>query len=149
MISYLRRVFVESWLGRVTAAFVFLAFVGWGAGDVVGHLGEGPDVAARVGKQTVTAGALASALQAELPAAARQAGMSDPSQLSPIMRRQMALQILQRLTGRAEVLDAARTMGLIVPNSAVRDEFSRSPISKGQTGSLTARPSILFFRNAT
>lgn len=134
MISYLRRVFVESWLGRVTAAFVFLAFVGWGAGDVVGHLGEGPDVAARVGKQTVTAGALASALQAELPAAARQAGMSDPSQLSPIMRRQMALQILQRLTGRAEVLDAARTMGLIVPNSAVRDEIFSLPNFKGPNG---------------
>jgi peptidyl-prolyl cis-trans isomerase D len=134
MISYLRRVFVESWLGRVTAVLVFLAFVGWGVGDVIGHMDEGHDVAARVGKQTVTAGSLASALQAELPAAARQAGMSDPSQLSPIMRRQMALQILQRLTGRAEVLEAARNMGLIIPDSAVRDEIFSLPNFKGANG---------------
>ena len=134
MISYLRRVFVESWLGRVTAAFVFIAFVGWGVGDVISHTGEGQDVAARVGKQTVTAGSLASALQAELPAAARQAGVNDPSQLSPIMRRQMTLQILQRLTGRAEVLEAARTMGLIVPNTAVRDEIFSLPNFKGSNG---------------
>jgi peptidyl-prolyl cis-trans isomerase D len=134
MISYLRRVFVESWLGRVTAVLVFLAFVGWGVGDVIGHMDEGHDVAARVGKQTITAGSLASALQAELPAAARQAGMSDPSQLSPIMRRQMALQILQRLTGRAEVLEAARNMGLIIPDSAVRDEIFSLPNFKGANG---------------
>ncbi|KDE20439.1 peptidylprolyl isomerase [Acetobacter aceti 1023] len=134
MISYLRRVFVESWLGRVTAIVIFLAFVGWGIGDVMGYMGEETDVVAKVGQQQVSADDLATALRSELPTIARQMGVTDPSQIPLAMQRQIAYQILRRLIGQAELLNAAQKLKVSVPDSAVRDEVFSLPYFKGANG---------------
>ncbi|WP_339077396.1 SurA N-terminal domain-containing protein [Acetobacter sp. AC2005] len=134
MISYLRRVFVESWLGRVTAIVIFLAFVGWGIGDVMGYMGEETDVVAKVGQQQVSADDLATALQSELPTIARQMGVTDPSQIPLAMQRQVAYQILHRLIGQAELLNTAQKLKVAVPDSAVRDEVFSLPYFKGANG---------------
>ncbi|MBO1324212.1 peptidyl-prolyl cis-trans isomerase [Acetobacter sp. TBRC 12305] len=134
MISYLRRVFVESWLGRVTAIVVFVAFVGWGVGDVIGYMSDETDTVARVGQHRIASAELASALRAEMPGVVKQMGVADPSQLSPVMRRQVALQILHRLTGQNELLEAATAMNVVVPDEAVRDEIFALPYFKGANG---------------
>ncbi|MDE7546944.1 SurA N-terminal domain-containing protein [Acetobacter fabarum] len=134
MISYLRRVLVESWLGRVIAIVIFLAFVGWGIGDVIGFMSEETDVVARVGQHRIPTRDLAMALRSEMPAITQQMGVKDPSALSPIMQKQIARQILQRLIAQAELLEAARQLKIIVPDSAVREEVFALPYFKGPTG---------------
>lgn len=134
MISYLRRVLVESWLGRVVAIFVFLAFVGWGIGDVIGFMSEETDVVARVGQRRIPTRDLAMALRSEMPTITQQMGIKDPSTLSPVMQGQIAHQILQRLIAQAELLEAARTLKIIVPDAAIREEVFSLPYFKGPTG---------------
>ncbi|MCP1195561.1 SurA N-terminal domain-containing protein [Acetobacter senegalensis] len=134
MISYLRRVFVESWLGRVSAIIIFLAFIGWGVGDVLGYMGTETDVVAKVGQNRISSADLGQALQAEMPAITKQMGVSDPSQVPPAMRRQVAHQILQRLVGQAELMESARRLKVAVPDSAVRDEVFAQPYFKGTNG---------------
>ena len=134
MISYLRRVLVESWLGRVIAIVIFLAFVGWGIGDVIGFMSEETDVVARVGQHRIPTRDLAMALRSEMPTITQQMGVKDPSALSPIMQSQIARQILQRLIAQAELLEAARQLKIIVPDSAIREEVFALPYFKGPTG---------------
>ena len=134
MISYLRRVFVESWLGRVAAIVIFLAFIGWGIGDVVNYMGTETDVVAKIGNGQVGSADLAQALQAELPNITKQMGVSDPSQIPPALRQQIAYQVLQRLIGQEEVQEAAHRQGIAVPDSAVRDEVFSLPYFKGANG---------------
>ena len=134
MISYLRRVLVESWLGRVVAIVIFLAFVGWGIGDVIGFMSEETDVVARVGQHRIPTRDLAMALRSEMPTITQQMGVKDPSAMSPIMQGQVARQILQRLIAQAELLEAARQLKIIVPDSAIRAEVFSLPYFKGPTG---------------
>ncbi|GAN61170.1 peptidylprolyl isomerase [Acetobacter cibinongensis] len=134
MISYLRHVFVDSWLGRVIAIVLFLAFIGWGIGDVVNYMGTETDVVAKVGNGRIGSDDLAQAIQSELPNMAKQMGVSDASQLPPALRKQVAYQVLQRLIGQEEVLEAAHRLGISVPDSAVRDEVFSLPYFKGPTG---------------
>lgn len=134
MISYLRRVLVESWLGRVVVIVIFLAFVGWGIGDVIGFMSEETDVVARVGQHRIPTRDLAMALRSEMPTITQQMGVKDPSALSPIMQGQIARQILQRLIAQAELLEAARQLKIIVPDSAIREEVFSLPYFKGPTG---------------
>ena len=54
MITSLRHVFVESWLGRAIVIAVFVAFIGWGVGDVVGYIGTSSNVVVQVGKTDIT-----------------------------------------------------------------------------------------------
>nr|WP_298795511.1 SurA N-terminal domain-containing protein [uncultured Acetobacter sp.] len=134
MISYLRRVFVESWLGRICAIVIFLAFIGWGVGDVLGYMGTETDVVATVGQQRISSADLGQALQGEMPTIAKQMGVSDPAQVPPAMRQQIAYQVLQRLIGQAELIEAARKLKVSVPDSAVRDEVFSLPYFKGTNG---------------
>ena len=134
MISYLRRVFVESWLGRVCAIVIFLAFIGWGVGDVLGYMGTETDVVAKVGQQRITSADLGQSLQGEMPAIAKQMGVADPAQVPPVMRQQIAYQVLQRLIGQAELQDAAQKLKIAVPDSAVREEVFSLPYFKGANG---------------
>lgn len=134
MISYLRRVLVESWLGRVVAILVFVAFVGWGIGDVIGFMSEETDVVARVGQHRIPTRDLAMALRSEMPTLTQQMGIKDPSAMSPVMQGQIARQILQRLISQAELLEAARNLKIIVPDSAIREEVFSLPYFKGPTG---------------
>ncbi|WP_342628857.1 peptidyl-prolyl cis-trans isomerase [Nguyenibacter vanlangensis] len=135
MISFLRRVLVDSWLGRIIAGLLFLAFVGWGVGDVLTNMGsERADVVARIGDQTITTDALLSATQNELQQTARQFGVTDPSQLPPATRRQVAQQALQRLLMQSEMVRAADRLKLIVPDAAVRDEIFGMQVFKGTDG---------------
>ncbi|MBO1360512.1 SurA N-terminal domain-containing protein [Acetobacter sacchari] len=134
MISFLRRFVVDSWVGRVLALVIFIAFVTWGVGDVISNLGDDPSVAASVGSRKISSRELATALQAELPQMAQRMGAPDIKNLPPQFRNQMAQQVLQRLIGQAQVLEAGAAMGLVVPDSAVREEIFAMPYFKDKDG---------------
>lgn len=135
MLSFLCRVFIDSWVGRIVAGLFFFAFIGWGVGDVLMGIGtERADVAARVGEQTILVQTYQNALQSEMPQIAQSMHLSDPSQIPPATREQVAQQVLQRLVLQAEIALAADRHGLIVPDSSVRDEIFSIPAFKGRDG---------------
>ncbi|MFT8718888.1 SurA N-terminal domain-containing protein [Acetobacter sp.] len=134
MISFLRRFVVESWLGRILAGVIFLAFVGWGIGDVITNAADDPTVVAKVGSQKITTREFAAALQAEMPRLAQQIGAPDVAHIPGMLRQQMANEILKRLVGQSQVLEAAKAYGVVVPDSAVRDEIFSMPYFQGKTG---------------
>ncbi|NHO31870.1 peptidylprolyl isomerase [Acetobacter fallax] len=135
MISFLRHFVVDSWIGRVLALVIFLAFVGWGIGDVISGMADDPATVATVGSRKITTRDLAAALQAEMPRMAQRMGAPDPSQMPPQFRLQMAQEVLQRLIGQAQVLESGSQYGLVVPDQAVRDEIFAMPYFKGINGS--------------
>ncbi|NHN85685.1 peptidylprolyl isomerase [Acetobacter musti] len=134
MISFLRHFVVDSWIGRVLALVIFVAFVGWGIGDVISGMADDPTVAATVGSRKITTRDLAAALQAELPRMAQRMGAPDAAHLPAQFRQQMAQEVLQRLIGQAQVLEAGNQYGLVVPDQAVRDEIFAMPYFKGLNG---------------
>ncbi|GBQ91763.1 peptidyl-prolyl cis-trans isomerase [Gluconacetobacter johannae DSM 13595] len=135
MISFLRHAFVDSWLGRVIAGLLFLAFVGWGVGDVLSNMGsERADVVAHVGPNTITTDAFMGAVQSEMPQVARQMGLADASQIPVATRREAARQVLQRLVMQSEVALSADRHGLIVPDDVLRDEVFGLRDFKGPDG---------------
>ncbi|MFT8818084.1 MAG: SurA N-terminal domain-containing protein, partial [Komagataeibacter saccharivorans] len=128
MLSFLCRVFIDSWVGRIIAGLFFLAFIGWGVGDVLMGIGtERADVAARVGGRPILVQAYQNALQSEMPQVAQSMHLSDPSQIPPGTREEIARQVLQRLVLQAEIAEAADRHDLIVPDSVVRDEIFSIP----------------------
>jgi len=135
MISTLRRLFVDSWVGRAIAILIFLAFVGWGMGDVFTNFGgSSPDTVAKIGSRTVSAQQLASTLRNQLPQTARQMGLSDPSQLPEAARTQAARETLQQLVTQTEVALAAERAGMRVPDDLVREEVFGLSFFKGANG---------------
>lgn len=127
MISTMRHAIVDSWIGRVLAITVFAAFVGWGIGDVALFMSSETDVAARVGQHRIAEKELAMFLRSELPTIAQRMGVQDPSQIPPMLRQQIAYQILQRLVSRVDILEQARKSGVVVPDTALRDEIFSLP----------------------
>lgn len=134
MISFLRRYFVDSWIGRILAGVLFLAFVSWGIGDIFTSMAEDPNTVAKVGSQKIGTRDFAAALQAEMPRLARQIGAPDAAHVPPMLRQQMANEILQRLIGQAQVIEAARAYGISVSDEAVRNEIFAMPYFQGKTG---------------
>ncbi|MBB3882805.1 peptidyl-prolyl cis-trans isomerase D [Acetobacter oeni] len=116
------------------ALVIFVAFVGWGIGDVISGMADDPATAAIVGSRKIATRDLASALQAEIPRMAQRMGAPDAAHLPLQFRRQMAQEVLQRLIGQAEVLEAGSHYGLVVPDQAVRDEIFAMPYFKGANG---------------
>ncbi|GBQ46397.1 peptidyl-prolyl cis-trans isomerase [Komagataeibacter sucrofermentans] len=135
MLSFLYRVFVDSWVGRIVAGLFFLAFIGFGVGDVLLNIGsERADVAARVGNRPILVQTYQNALQTEMPQVAQSMHLTDPSQIPATTRAQVARQVLGRLMLQAEIAEAADRHGLIVPDSVVRDEIFSIPAFKGRDG---------------
>ncbi|MBL7233453.1 peptidylprolyl isomerase [Komagataeibacter oboediens] len=135
MLSFLYRVFVDSWVGRIVAGLFFLAFIGFGVGDVLMNIGtERADVVARVGDRPILVQSYQNALQSEMPQVAQSMHLSDPSQIPAATREQIARQVLTRLVLQAEIAEAADRHGLIVPDSVVRDEIFSIPAFRGRDG---------------
>lgn len=135
MISALRRIFVDSWFGRVMALLIFAAFVVWGMGGVFTNMGgPKPDDVVKLGDRSISAADLSRAIQNELPQLAKQMGISDPSQLPRAEKAQAARQVLQRLIAQQELLLQADRNGMKVPDSVVREETFSMPYFKGTNG---------------
>ncbi|MDT8872484.1 SurA N-terminal domain-containing protein [Komagataeibacter rhaeticus] len=95
---------------------------------------ERADVAARVGSRPILVQSYQNALQSEMPQVAQSMHLSDPAQIPPATREQVARQVLQRLVLQAEIAEAADRHGLIVPDSVVRDEIFSIPAFRGTNG---------------
>ena len=133
MISFFRRLFVDSWLGRVFAVLIFAAFVVWGVGDFFTSMGRDPGIVASVGARRVGVQEFDTALRQQLQQVAQQTG-GDPSQIPPAERGQVAMQVLQGLVSRAEALREADRLGVVVPDDVLRQAVFDLPLFKGENG---------------
>ncbi|WP_336762169.1 peptidyl-prolyl cis-trans isomerase [Asaia sp. VD9] len=135
MISTLRHFVVDSWLGRIIALLIFLAFVGWGVGDVIGsYNGSQIDTAAKIGSRQIGGQELAQAIRNEMPRVAQQMGLSDPSQIPPDVKQQVAQGVLQRMLAQNEALALADRNGMKVPDALVRNEIFGMSVFHGTNG---------------
>lgn len=128
MITTLRHLFVDSWAGRAAAFLIFLAFVGWGVGDIFSNHGfQSPGTIAQVGDHDISADAFARALGAQLPDAARHLGFPDATHIPSMVQQQIAQQVLQGLAIEEAMQIVAVRSGLTVPDHLVRDEIFKFP----------------------
>ncbi|NVN44063.1 peptidyl-prolyl cis-trans isomerase [Asaia siamensis] len=135
MISTLRHFVVDSWIGRLIALLIFLAFVGWGVGDMLGKYNQAQvDSVVTVATRRISAEELERSIRNQLPAVAQQMGLTDPSQLTPAMRREVAQGVLQRLLAQKEVLALADRNGMKVPDALVRSEIFGYRVFQGTDG---------------
>ncbi|MBS0959669.1 peptidylprolyl isomerase [Acetobacter thailandicus] len=151
MLSSLRRIFVESWLGRVMVIGVFLAFIGFGAGNIINFMGTGNDVAAKIGSDEITTMSLDEQLRKSLPDITKRIGVSNPAQIPPYVGQQAAYQSLNQLIQRQELILASQHSDIRVPDSAIRDEVFSVPAFHNAAGTFdrTLFNSVLSSNNMT
>ena len=131
MISYFRHLFVDSWLGRAFAVLIFVAFIVWGVGDFFTSMGSNDaGTAASVGSLKVTTQDFDSAYRQQLAQVAQQTG-GDASQIPAGERGQIGMQVLQGLVSHVEAMREAARMGVVVPDSVLRETIFDLPIFKG------------------
>ncbi|GEK96670.1 rotamase [Gluconobacter kanchanaburiensis NBRC 103587] len=135
MITTLRHLFVDSWAGRAAALLIFLAFIGWGVGDVYSNMGTASsNEVVRVGDRSITPDDFSRALSTQLSAVAKQIGLADPSQLPKSEVEQAARQTLQNLVIQNETQLAASRSGMTVPDDLVRQEIFAIPAFHNAAG---------------
>nr|WP_294917757.1 peptidylprolyl isomerase [uncultured Neokomagataea sp.] len=135
MITTLRHLFVDSWAGRAAAFLIFLAFIGWGVGDVFNSSNSAsPNTIAKVGDREISAETFARALETQLPSAAQRLGYQDVAHLPAAARQQVAREILRSLVIQQETQLAADHAGMSVPDSMVRDEIFSIPAFHNAAG---------------
>ena len=135
MITTLRHLFVDSWAGRAAALLIFLAFIGWGVGDVYSNMGTASsNEIVRVGDRSITPDDFSRALSAQLPEVARRIGLADPSKLPKGEVEQIARQALQNLVIQNETQLAAARAGMMVPDDLVRQEVFAIPAFHNAAG---------------
>lgn len=135
MITTLRHLFVDSWAGRAAALLIFLAFIGWGVGDVYSNMGTASsNEVVRVGERSITPDDFSRALSAQLPVVAKQIGLADPSKLPKGEVEQVARQTLQNLVIQNETQLAAARAGMVVPDELVRQEIFAIPAFHNAAG---------------
>jgi peptidyl-prolyl cis-trans isomerase D len=131
MISYLRML-AGTWVARIFFAALALAFVGWGISGKTNLGGVDPTRVATVDGAPVTAGEFDAAFKHDLAQAAQR--FPDPSQVPEAMRRQVALQTLERLVTQQALEVEARRMGLASPESAIQEAITSIPAFQGIDG---------------
>ncbi|QDH25613.1 peptidylprolyl isomerase [Neokomagataea tanensis] len=135
MITKLRHLFVDSWAGRAAAFLIFLAFIGWGIGDIFNSSGStSPNTIAKVGDREISAETFARALQTQLPAAAQRLGYQDAAHLPAVAKQQIAREVLRSLVIQQETQLAASHAGISVPDNLVRDEVFSIPAFHDASG---------------
>ncbi len=140
MLSAIRKIFANSWVARIAAVLLAVAFGAWGIqGALTGGGNVDQDDVATVAGQGVSASDFGRAYETALDQTAQQmarsqAGTPDPNALPPEMKREIGGQGL-RQRGRARGRGArAREIGLQVPDQTLRDTVFAIPQLRGPDG---------------
>lgn len=124
----------STWIGKAATtlvfAFIVLAFVVWGIGDV--FRGVGTNQVAQVGAVSVSAAAYRQAFQTELQNLQQRARR--PISSEEAHRFGLDAQVLSRLMSDAALDDRARTMGLAISDVQVAKSILADPSFAGPGG---------------
>ncbi|CAI3924450.1 peptidylprolyl isomerase [Commensalibacter papalotli (ex Botero et al. 2024)] len=129
MLSRLRHLLIDSWLGRILVGLIFLVFISWGAETIIESWSQRDgNVVAWVGSQRVTMQELDSAAKMQLQQYATQQGFSDPSQVPNVMRGSLVNQALQQLIIQKNLIAASEHAGLSVSDETLRNLIFSLPV---------------------
>ncbi|MCK8783540.1 SurA N-terminal domain-containing protein [Roseomonas sp. NAR14] len=132
MLSLFRRL-AKSWIATALFAVLIASFALWGIGsDMVRSLFQGDDALARVGGEPIPLEEAQAATRREMRRIAAQLGPR--FQDDPAVRRAIATQALEQLIAQRSLLAEARRLGIVVPESAVRDAVFAMPGLQGSDG---------------
>ena len=146
MLAQIRTIFANSWVARIGAALLAVAFGAWGIqGALFGQGGAngGADIATVQGRH-VTLDAFGNAYQRQLQqsaqAMAQQTGQpADPSSLPAEAKSEIAQSVLQNLVTQAALVARAEQLGLSVPDASLRQTIFSIPQFKGPDGQFDRR----------
>lgn len=129
MLSRLRHLLIDSWLGRILVGLIFLVFISWGAETIIESWSQRDgNVVAWVGNQRVTMQELDSAAKVQLEQYAAQQGFSDPSQVPNVMKSSLVNQALQQLIIQKNLFAASEHAGLNVSDEILRNLVFSLPV---------------------
>jgi peptidyl-prolyl cis-trans isomerase D len=142
MITSLRRL-SETWAAKILFIILVASFSVWGIGDVVRRIGG--DVAiARVGGDKIEPAELQAAFQRNLQQANRMLGNAD---MTPQMRRMVALQSVQQVVTQRAVQQADHKLGVVVPEPALQQAVWDLPAFKNSQGQYDPAIAATVLRN--
>ncbi|CAK7192594.1 Chaperone SurA [Commensalibacter sp. Nvir] len=151
MLSRLRHLFIDSWVGRIAVGLIFIAFMGWGGMDVwTNFTHQDANVVAWVGHEKITLPELDHTARNQMQTISVQKGLSDSSQLSDNAKKAIINETLQQLIIQNIFLDQANQLGLSVPDSVLRDAvFSMAIFQQNGQFNRDLLKSFLSQRNMT
>ncbi len=121
---------LNTWPARLFFMLLVASFGLWGVADVVRNLGR-ESSAASVGGRKIELPELQEAYRRELAQAQRTLGATDPS---PELRRMLAMQATEQLVTQIAIQQAVRTLGVTVPDDALRVAVFAVPQFRGANG---------------
>lgn len=129
MLSRLRHLLIDSWLGRILVGLIFLVFISWGAETIIDTWSHRDgNIVAWVGDQRVTISELDLAVKTSLANYMNQKQISDPSQISNEVKGALFKNALQQLIIENNLVDAAKKAGLSVSDEALRNLIYSFPV---------------------
>ena len=130
MISAFRRS-LDSWIVRGFFLIMVLAFITWGVGDVVRLIGSDTWVA-KVGGETIEVPQVQEAFQQQMAELSRR--LPPGTEATAEMRRAVASAALQGLITQVATTQEERSLGIVVPDEAVRQAVFAIPAFRGPSG---------------
>jgi len=126
------RKFANTWPARIFFLILVLSFASWGVADVVRSTMAGSNAVATVLGHDVSQNEFLAEYRTGMQRYAQQ--LPDPSQAPPELRHQVAQLALNRLVTQAALADQIKRLGIVVPDSAVRDAVYDMSEFKGPDG---------------
>ncbi len=139
MLASFRR-FAGTWPARVFFLILVVSFASWGISDVVRNLGGSGGAVATVEGHDITAQQFMAEFQGNLRRVSER--MPDPNAASPQLRLQVAGQTIQKLVTQEALAAQVRSLGIAVPDDALRQAVFALPEFQGTDGRFS-RPMLL------
>ncbi|MDI2090241.1 peptidylprolyl isomerase [Commensalibacter oyaizuii] len=128
MLSSLRHLFIDSWVGRILVGLIFIVFAGWGLENIwTSQSQKNANVVAWIGNQTISVQQLNTAVKGQLGEYAAEQGFADISQIPNNTKTKIVNQALQQLMTQTSFIEAAHNLGLTVPDDILRHAVFAMP----------------------
>jgi len=133
----------NSFFVKLLLALLVASFALWGIGDI--FRSNSSTTVAEVGENIITAQEYRSELDRELAEYRRMLG----SQYSPDLLKTLGVpqQVLSKIVERKLVEEEVRALGVVVPDSRLKEELRDNPVFHGEDGKFDAQQFKLILRN--
>lgn len=130
MLAAFRRA-LETWPARLFFGLMVIAFVVWGAGDVIRRIGTTTWLA-QVGGETIEPAQFNEVFERDLALAEQR--LPQGQNVTSALRRQVAQAALDQVIAQAALTQEIRRLGIVVPDAAVRQTVFAMPAFQGPGG---------------
>lgn len=128
MLSLLRHLFIDSWVGRIFVGLIMLVFVGLGVESVFTNMFQkDANIVAWTGGKEVSVTELDSAVRKDLPNFVKQQGFSSINDIPEFLRSAEVSNVLQQLITQNLLIEQARHFGFLVPDEVVKNVVFATP----------------------